>query len=83
MKSRQYTIRSVPDRVDRELRSRANAQGKSLNTLVLEMLEEAVISPQEPVVHHDLDFLIGTWVEDPEFDKAMEDCERIEEEYWK
>lgn len=83
MSSRQYTIRSVPDRVDRELRSRAKSEGKSLNSLLLEVLEEAVTPPKEPVVHHDLDFLIGTWIEDPEFDKAMEDFEKVEEEYWK
>lgn len=33
-------------------------------------------------LYHDLDFLIGTWVEDPEFDKAMEEFEQIEPEYW-
>lgn len=83
MNGRQYTIRSVPDRVDRELRSRANSEGKSLNALLLAVLEGAVTPPDEPVVHHDLDFLIGTWVEDPEFDKAMEHCERINAEDWK
>ena len=36
----QYTIRSVPEHVDRELRRRASEQHKSLNTVILETLEE-------------------------------------------
>jgi hypothetical protein len=82
MRSTQYTIRSVPSRVDRELRRRAKAEGKSLNAVVLEVLEQAVTPPGQPVIHHDLDFLIGTWVEDPAFDEAMQDSERIDEEMW-
>jgi hypothetical protein len=79
----QYTIRSIPDEVDRELRRRAQAERKSLNALVLELLEQSVRPPSTPVVHHDLDFLFGTWVEDPAFDEAVAEFERIEEEYWK
>jgi hypothetical protein len=33
-------------------------------------------------LYHDLDEFFGTWVEDPEFDKAMEDFERIDPEDW-
>lgn len=80
---RQYTIRSVPERVDRELRKRAKAEGKSLNAVILEALEKAVAAEHGPVLHHDLDFLIGTWVEDPAFDEAMNDFERIDQDYWK
>ena len=83
MNSRQYTIRAVPARVDRELRKRAKAEGKSLNAVIVAVLEQAVAPSTEPVVHHDLDFLIGTWVEDPAFDEAMKDCERIDEDDWK
>jgi hypothetical protein len=83
MNRRQYTIRSVPEHVDHELRRRARKQNKSLNTVILETLEQALAPPQEPILHHDLDFLIGTWVEDPEFDKAIERFEQIDEEYWK
>lgn len=83
MNSRQYTIRAVPARVDRELRKRAKAEGKSLNAVIVELLEQAVVPNGQPVVHHDLDFLIGTWVEDPKFNEAMEECERIDEEDWK
>lgn len=79
----QYTVRSIPEEVDRELRRRAQAEGKSLNALVIELLEQSTRPPSTPVVHHDLDFLFGTWVEDPAFDEAVAEFERIDEEYWK
>lgn len=79
----QYTIRAVPEQVDRELRRRAKEQDKSLNSVIVEALEEVCRSDQGPNLHHDLDFLIGTWVEDPEFDEAMHEFERVDEEYWK
>ncbi|MBX3436024.1 MAG: hypothetical protein KF861_00820 [Planctomycetaceae bacterium] len=82
MNNRQYTIRSIPARVDRELRRRAKVEGRSLNAVVLDVLEQAVTPTSEPKLHHDLDFLIGTWIEDPKFDEAMEECERIDEEDW-
>lgn len=83
MTSRQYTIRAVPARVDRALRKRAKEQGKSLNAVVVEALHQSITPPNDQVVHHDLDFLIGTWVDDPKFNEAMEECERIDEEDWK
>ncbi len=80
MKSIQYTIRSIPEPLDRILRQRAEREHKSLNTVVL---EAAVKDEAEPKTYHDLDHLIGTWVEDPEFDEAMRACEQIDEDLWK
>ena len=77
----QYTVRSIPEQIDRELRKRAHEQNKSLNSVILEILERAT-SP-EPKKHHDLDKFAGTWVEDPAFDEAMKDHEQIDEEMWK
>jgi hypothetical protein len=82
MKRRQYTIRSIPGHVDRELRRRAKEQNKSLNSLIIEVLEDACRPQEEPKLNHDLDSLIGTWVEDPEFDEVMKEFERIDAEYW-
>jgi plasmid stability protein len=83
MKSRQYTIRSVPERVDRELRKRAKAEGKSLNTVIVELLEQAVAPSGQPRRNRNLERFAGTWVEDPEFDEAMKYFDRIDEEMWK
>jgi hypothetical protein len=46
-------------------------------------LKKALLGGEPPVRHHDLDFMIGTWVEDPEFDKAIADQRRIDPEDWK
>ena len=83
MKSIQYTIRSIPESLDRILRLRAEREHKSLNAVVLEALEMAVQNEAEPKTHHDLDHLIGAWVEDPEFDAVMKSFERIDPDMWR
>ena len=79
----QYTIRNVPKSVDQALRKRAREEGKSLNEAVVEVLKKALLAGGERVRHHDLDFMIGTWVEDPQFDKAIAEQRRIDPEDWK
>jgi hypothetical protein len=37
----------------------------------------------EEIVYHDLDDLAGTWVDDPEFDKAIEEQHKVDPELWK
>ena len=81
--SRQYTIRAVPAEVDRALRQRARREAKSLNAVVVEALTRSLGLEAEPVRHTDLDHLIGTWQEDPEFDRAVADFERVDHEAWK
>ena len=77
-----YTICSVPEHVDRALRQRAVETGRSLNAIVLETLERGLARVGEQVVHHDLDFLIGTWQEDPAFDAVVAEFERVDDELW-
>ena len=83
MKTRQYTIRSIPQAVDRTLRARAAQTHQSLNTIVLAALQRGLGLTEDPPEFHDLDDLSGTWVSDPEFDRAMEVFESIDEELWK
>lgn len=80
---KQYTVRSVPERLDRELRKRARQEDKSLNTVILEILADAVGSREMSAVHHRLDKYSGSWIDDPEFDRAMEEFDRIDGEDWK
>lgn len=83
MKSMQLTIRKVPDRVDHRLRDRAREEGKSLNRVAIEALERGLGLSGEEIEHHDLDDLAGTWIEDPEFDRAIEEMDRVDPELWK
>lgn len=81
-KTVQYTIRGIPAPLDRALRARAKKEKKSLNQVAMEALQNA-ISPLFPKRRTDLDEFIGTWVEDPEFDKIMEEQRQIDEELWR
>jgi D-tyrosyl-tRNA(Tyr) deacylase len=79
----QYTLRNIPKKVDQALRRKAKAEGRSLNDVTLEAIEHGLGIAHEPVAYHDLDFLIGTWVEDPEFDAAIKAQNQIDPELWK
>lgn len=79
----QYTLRRVPQQVDRALRQRAREERRSLNEVALEALERGLGLAGKPVRHHDLDDLAGTWVHDAEFDRAIEEMDQIDPELWK
>lgn len=83
MKSTQYTIRQVPPEVDKALRRKSREERKSLNEVVLDALKKGAGLSSQPVVHRDLNFLIGSWVEDPEFDKIIKEFDQIDPEMWK
>ena len=79
----QYTIRRVPPRLDQELRRRAHDEHRSLNEVALRALERGLGLAEEAPRHHDLDDLAGTWVEDPEFDRAIEAMDQVDPELWR
>ncbi len=83
MESRQYTIRGVPPAIDQAVRRRARQEGKSLNAVAMEALARGLELDAKVVEHRDLDELIGTWQEDPAFDAAIADFERVDEEVWR
>lgn len=83
MKSIQYTIRGVEGGMDDALRRLAVKEGNSLNTQILETLKKGLGMQGEDVRHDDLDDLAGKWVDDPEFDRAIEEMDRVDEELWK
>lgn len=78
----QYTLRNVPPEVDQALRKLARQEGKSLNEVAVEALQRATTdgAPKKSI---NLEGIVGTWVEDPEFDRAMEDQRRIDPELWR
>lgn len=60
MKDIQYTIRKVPVRVDKELRGRAQRQGKSLNETLVEALKKAAGVSDKPTILRDLSWFYGS-----------------------
>ena len=83
MKTMQYTIRQVPEQVDRLVRLQAKKERKSLNAVLLEIIKRGIGLKDGPMEYHDLDELAGSWVFDPEFDAAMKTFASIDEELWK
>jgi hypothetical protein len=79
----QYTIRNVSKSVDGALRRLAVREGASLNAVALEALKAGAGVEECGVRYHDLDALVGTWVQDDVFDKAIEAFESIDKDIWK
>ena len=79
----QYTLRGIPQQLDRLLRDKARRERKSLNAAAVETLTRGLGLTHEVVRHHDLDALAGTWVEDPAFEQALELMRRVDPEQWK
>lgn len=79
----QYTIRSVPQEVNDAVRAYSVREGCSLNQAVLEALRKGSGASDKPVMHHDLDFMSGTWINDAKCEKTLKEFDRIDEEMWK
>ena len=80
--ARQYTIRDVPEDVDRALRRRAKELGKSINRVALEAL--ATAAGQE-VQRRDLSFIAGS-MSPREADRVDEEVRRqrkIDPDLWR
>ncbi|MBU6399595.1 MAG: hypothetical protein KGS61_04705 [Verrucomicrobia bacterium] len=73
----QYTIRQGLTPVDEAWRRTTRRENKRLKAVAIEAITERVHSPAEPLRYHDLDFLIGSWVEDAEFDATVRQFDRI------
>ncbi len=79
----QYTLRNIPEAVDTALRQRARAENKSLNEVAIQALARALGFGNEPLRYRDLCDLVGTWHDDPEFDAAMAEQDRVDEALWR
>lgn len=69
MSGMQYTIRGVPEELDRRIRAEAQTTGKSINQVVLETLERAKLPAGPP--YHDLDWFIDSGIADSGEEEAL------------
>lgn len=83
MWSMQYTIRGIPSALDQALRLRAKQEGKSLNAVAMDALVRGLDLEATGFPHTDLDDLIGSWQEDPAFDAAVAEFDKVDEEAWR
>jgi hypothetical protein len=81
------TLRRIPRDLARFIEKRARASGQSLARTVIELCAEGagLRKPEEPVLHHDLDALAGTWTEEEAsvFETALREQRKIDAEPWK
>jgi hypothetical protein len=79
----QYTIRDIPDHLDKALRQAARQQGKSLNEVAIETLARGAGITGEHAPQRDLADIVGTWRKDPAFDSALAAQDTIDKEMWR
>jgi len=79
MQAIQYTIRGVPEEVDRVLRERAASKHISLNQLIVDELTELTVGGRK---FADFSDLVGIWGPDAELDAELESQRQIEPEMW-
>ncbi len=78
-----YTLRDIPEELDLLVRENAVKQNTSLNKAVISLIQKGLGKEEKRAfLYHDLDDLSGTWKEDPDFDEAIADQDRIEEALW-
>jgi hypothetical protein len=68
----QYTIRSIPSKLDKVLRQRSKATGKSLNEVVIEALKKGAGVNTQETTFDDLDWFIGHKLLSNSFEKDLE-----------
>jgi hypothetical protein len=83
MNTSQYTLRGVPDRVDRRLRDLAKAGGRSLNAVAIEALERGSGGNAGILEFDDMDDLIGTWQQDSDCEDTLNSMRTIDSELWR
>ena len=79
----QYTLRGIPPALDEAIRSRASAEGKSLNEVAVEALAEGLGLGPEDVVRRDLSDIAGTWRKEAVVEAALAAQDRVDKALWK
>ena len=72
------TLDKLPANVTEALQKQAQREGKSLQDVAAEAIARGLGVNGTHADKLDLSDIVGTWVDDPEFDEAMKDFERIE-----
>jgi plasmid stability protein len=81
------TVRGLDENTIKALKEKAKQEGTSINAALVKILrkELGIEKKRHTVVYHDLDHLAGTWDKKDlaEFQKNVEDFEKIDEKMWK
>jgi plasmid stability protein len=78
-----YTIRNIPDDLDRALRARAAAEQRSLEDIIVDLLVRSLGAELSSSASERLDSeRANNWKEDPEFKVALRDQNMIDWDAW-
>lgn len=83
MQTIQYTIRKIPPVVDRALRAQAKQRRVSFNQVLVEALRRGSGVGNPKVVHHDLDWFIGSGGLGRKEEAAFKAQRVIDKELWR
>ena len=72
MSTKQYTIRNIPEPVDRYLRKQAQISGKSLNQVIIDELSDRV-GIESDTLAESLDWFIGSGIDQETLDAIHAD----------
>jgi hypothetical protein len=78
----QYTVRGISEALDRAIRQRARAEGKSLNEVTLEALAGGLSLANDGVALRDLGDIVGKWANDTAAEAAFAAQDRLDESLW-
>jgi hypothetical protein len=80
----QITLRGLDPRTENEIRQRAKKTGKSINQIVLEMINQSTDTKRQPRASS-LRKLAGGWTkrDASKFSQAIKICEQIDEDMWR
>jgi hypothetical protein len=79
----QYTVRGIPEALDRIIRQRAREKGKSLNEVAVEALADGLGCGKDHVVRRDLSDIVGTWKREAAVETALTAQDTVDEAIWK
>lgn len=85
MNKLQYTIRNVPEAVDKVIRNRVKREGKSFNAVVLDTLMMQTLGSTDVEKASEAIFarLFGANTLDSNFDLAIEEQSKVDEKIWR
>src|SRR5437762_13122080 len=74
---------NIPAELDAALQRRAQHEGNSVDQVALDALKAGMGIAAPMPKRRDLSDLAGSWVEDPEFDRVMQEQDQIDPDMWK
>lgn len=79
----QYTVRGIPESLDKAIRRRARAEGRSLNEVTVEALADGLGIGRDSIVLRDLSDILGTWKKEASVEAALAAQDSVDESLWK